>query len=39
MANVEKDGGQNPDTVALARNISTAQQKEIQEMEDLLAAL
>ncbi|MFF2316541.1 DUF305 domain-containing protein [Arthrobacter sp. NPDC058097] len=39
MANVEKDGGQNPDAVALAGNISTAQQKEIQEMKDLLAAL
>lgn len=39
MANIEKDGGQNPDAVALAKNIGSAQQKEIQEMKDLLARL
>ena len=39
MANIEKDGGQNPDAVDLVKNISSAQQTEIQEMPDLLASL
>ncbi|MFE4543510.1 DUF305 domain-containing protein [Arthrobacter sp. NPDC056727] len=39
MAKTEEGSGQNPDAVALAKNIVTAQQKEIQEMKDLLATL
>ena len=39
MAKTEETGGQNADAVALARTIVTAQQKEIQEMKDLLATL
>jgi uncharacterized protein (DUF305 family) len=39
MANIEKDGGQNPGAVGLAKNISSAQQKEIQAMKNLLASL
>jgi len=39
MAKAEESGGQNPDAVALAKAIVTAQQKEIQEMKDLLATL
>lgn len=39
MARMEERNGRNPDAVALAKTIHTAQQKEIQEMKDLLAAL
>ncbi|GAB14277.1 hypothetical protein ARGLB_064_00390 [Arthrobacter globiformis NBRC 12137] len=39
MAKGEKTGGQNADAVALAKAIAAAQQKEIQEMKDLLATL
>jgi uncharacterized protein (DUF305 family) len=39
MAKTEEGSGQNPDAVALAKAIVTAQQKEIQEMKDLLATL
>lgn len=39
MAKAEESRGQNPDAVALAKAIVTAQQKEIQEMKDLLATL
>ncbi|WP_314194629.1 DUF305 domain-containing protein [uncultured Arthrobacter sp.] len=39
MAKGEETGGQNADAVALAKTIATAQQKEIQEMKDLLATL
>ena len=39
MAKGEETGGQNADAVALAKTIAAAQQKEIQEMKDLLATL
>jgi uncharacterized protein (DUF305 family) len=39
MAKGEETGGQNADAVALAKTIAAAQQKEIQEMNDLLATL
>jgi uncharacterized protein (DUF305 family) len=39
MAKTEETGGQDADAVALAKAIVTAQQKEIQEMQDLLATL
>lgn len=39
MAKTEESSGQNPDAVALAKTIVTTQEKEIQEMKDLLAKL
>ncbi|HKS02241.1 MAG TPA: DUF305 domain-containing protein [Arthrobacter sp.] len=39
MAKTEESSGQNPNALALAKAIVTAQQKEIQEMKDLLASL
>jgi uncharacterized protein (DUF305 family) len=39
MAKTEGSSGQNPNAIALAKAIVTAQQKEIQEMKDLLASL
>ena len=39
MAQSEVDGGQNPDAIALAREIIAAQTTEIQTMRDLLTAL
>jgi len=39
MAKTEESTGQNPDAVALAKAIITAQEKEIQEMKELLATL
>lgn len=39
MAKTEESGGQNPEAIALSKTIITAQEKEIQEMKDLLAKL
>ena len=39
MAKTEESGGQNPEAVELSKTIITAQEKEIQEMKDLLARL
>jgi uncharacterized protein (DUF305 family) len=39
MAKTEESGGQNPEAVELSKTIITAQEKEIQEMKDLLAKL
>ncbi len=39
MAKTEESGGQNPQAVELSKTIITAQEKEIQEMKDLLAKL
>jgi len=39
MAQTETANGSNPDAVALAKSIITSQEKEIQEMKDLLATL
>lgn len=39
MAKTEESTGRKPDAIALAKAIVTAQQKEIQEMKDLLATL
>ena len=39
MAKTEQSGGQNPEAVELSKTIITAQEKEIQEMKDLLAKL
>jgi uncharacterized protein (DUF305 family) len=39
MAKTEESSGQNPNALALAKAIVKAQQKEIQEMKDLLASL
>lgn len=39
MAETEESSGQNPEAVGLSKAIITAQEKEIQEMKDLLAKL
>jgi uncharacterized protein (DUF305 family) len=39
MAKTESTDGKNPDAVQLSKDISTAQEAEIQEMKDLLATL
>ncbi len=39
MAKTENTAGKNPDAVQLSKDIVTAQEAEIQEMQKLLAAL